>query len=115
VYTQVAIDALSPMVLSKEETIAMIPKLTSDALKFERKLETGTRPSYTFDEIVEKLLKTHTGGMDVKSCKVLMTRGVTEDPPGSASHRFTHDIRVHYMPITGMSQRQVQFVARNFR
>lgn len=110
-----AIDALSPVVLTREETINIIPTLTKDMLKFEEKLASGARPSYTYDEIVEKLYKTHVGGMDVESCKILMTRGVEEHPPNSGRWRFTHDIRVHYMPVQGLTGRQVAYVMENFR
>jgi len=56
------------------------------------------------------------GGLDAEGCKILMTRGVEEvTPPGSGRFQFTHDIRVHYMPVTGISSRQVSFIARNFR
>jgi len=93
----------------------MLPKLTSDALKFEEKLKSGQRPTYTYDQILEKLLKTHTGGMDIPSCKTLMTRGISENPAGSGKYEFSHDIRVHYMPISGISQRQVEFISRNIQ
>jgi len=111
----VAIDALSPVVMKKEETIAMIPQLTNDILNFEKKLASGVRPNYTHEEILQKLLRTHVGGVDAESCKTLMTRGTRESPPGSGRYEFTHDIRVHYMPITGMSMKQVKFIATNFR
>lgn len=114
-FKQVAIDALSPVVLTKQETVNLIPKMTDDFLGFEEKVATGSRPTYTYDQIVQKLLTTHVGGMDAKSCEVLMTRGIEEHPPGSGKFRFTHDIRVHYMPIQGLSTRQVAYVMENFR
>lgn len=89
--------------------------MTQDVLGFEEKINFGTRPTYTYDEIVEKLMRTHVGGMDAESCKVLMTRGIEEHPEGSRKYRFTHDIRVHYMPVQGLSGRQVAYVMENFR
>ncbi len=89
--------------------------MTEDVLGFEEKINFGTRPTYTYDQIVEKLMKTHVGGMDAESCKVLMTRGIEEHPEGSQKYRFTHDIRVHYMPVQGLSGRQVAYVMENFR
>ncbi|CAL8075105.1 unnamed protein product [Orchesella dallaii] len=111
----VAIDALSPVVLDREDTIIFVPKLTEDLLKLEDKIATGERPTYTYDEVVQKLLTTHVGQMDADSCKILMTRGTEEHPPGSGRWRFTHDIRVHYMPVQGLSSRQVAFVMESFR
>lgn len=89
--------------------------MTEDVLGFEEKIASGTRPTYKYEEVVQKLLLTHVGGMDSKSCEVLMTRGTEEFPEGSGRYRFTHDIRVHYMPVQGLSSRQVAFVMENFR
>jgi len=110
----VAIDALSPVVLSRTQTIEMIPQLSKEILTFEDKLATRSPPIYTYDEIVSKLMEKHTGKLDPESCKTLMTRGITETPAGSGKYRFSHDLRVQYMPITGISSRQVSFVAKNF-
>jgi len=93
----------------------MVPKLTEEILGFENKIANHTRPTYTYEEIVEKLMRTHTGKLSRKDCETLMTRGVHENPPGSGRYQFSHDIRVHYLPITGINSRQVSVIAKQFR
>lgn len=110
----IALDALTPMIFNRSDMIRMVPQLIQDSLGFENKLKTRVTPTYAYKVALEKVKHGNVGGLDELGCKVLMSRGMVEEPAGSGLFKFTHDIRVHYLPVMTLSTKQVAYVAQNF-
>jgi len=93
----------------------IVPNLISDTLRFEEKLKKNKPPLYSFEEIKSRVLQSHTGIMGDKSARILLARGIRESQPGSGMFYFSHDIRVHYLPVMTFSLKQVSYIAKNIR
>jgi hypothetical protein len=106
---------LTPIIFAKGEILSLVPKLIHDTLGFEEKLKKNKPPLYTYEEILGRVLRSHMGGMDERSCKILLGRGIRESAPGSGMFQFSHDIRVHYLPVMTLSTKQVSYIAQNIR
>ena len=113
--SQIAIDALTPIIFRKEDILGLVPKLIHDTLGFEEKLKRNKPPLYSYEEILARVIQGHMGGMDELCCKILMARGIRESSPGSGMFHFSHDIRVHYLPVMTLTTKQVSYLAQDFR
>jgi hypothetical protein len=114
-WLKIALDGLAPVIFCHADLLRMVPEVTSHVIAMEEKLLRKQFPNYSWDEALKVMRSSHMQGMNEISCKTLMARGVIEDPIRSGHYRFTHDIRVHYLPISIMTHRQVSDFAKNLK
>ncbi|KAI4492588.1 hypothetical protein M0804_002379 [Polistes exclamans] len=105
----IAIDHLKPLSITIEQYSARLAEAFTQICKIE---EMKNEPrSYKKEELIKKWIKDSLRSLTEDSCKILMTRGVTEKPDGTVY--LNRDPRLRILPsYSGMSHDQLKDMTR---
>ncbi|KAK3851773.1 hypothetical protein Pcinc_041594 [Petrolisthes cinctipes] len=99
------IDLIKPMSTSAADQPGRTALGISDLIKAESRLDSNP-PSYEYDVIVDKMVKSYGNSLTEESAKILLKRGSVRQPDGSYS--FSYDPRLKTRGVLGMTIEQMK-------
>lgn len=91
----IALDALKPMQKSAFKTVDMLPKLGDEFYKYDQRNQLKLAPpTYTFDEVVDRWVKSTNNSITREVAPILMKRAVASLPNEPNRFYYTRDSRL---------------------
>uniref|UniRef100_A0A1L8DBV8 AB hydrolase-1 domain-containing protein n=1 Tax=Nyssomyia neivai TaxID=330878 RepID=A0A1L8DBV8_9DIPT len=101
----IGIDALKPHVRPPEKYIPMIEKgFEAFYVANSRNLEASEPPSYTYDDLVERLYKGTNGSVTKEACPYLLKRAIAKSAKDPEKFFYTRDSRLKGFAFQSISQ-----------
>ncbi|KAK4298113.1 hypothetical protein Pmani_029526 [Petrolisthes manimaculis] len=107
----VMIDLIKPMSTPAADQPEKTALGISDLIKAESRLESNP-PSYEYDVIIDKMVKSYGNSLTEESAKILLKRGSVRQPDGSYS--FNYDPRLKTRGVLGMTMEQQKEYGNRF-
>lgn len=92
----VMIDCAGPESVHPQDTVQYMRKLCDNLLTLESKIKSGSPPSYTYEELINKLMTLRPSKLTRQSADVLIKRSLKEHPNGRYSFITDQRLKINY-------------------
>lgn len=109
----IGIDALRPGYVAPERTIEILSKsIDGFMIADERNQDKSEPPSYTYDELIERLYNGTSGSVTKETCPFLLERAIKKSEKYPEKYYFSRDSRLKYTNIQAAGQEALLNLAR---
>lgn len=96
VVSLVMIDCAGPMPVHAQDTVKWLRMVGDGLLTIERKISSGSPPSYTREQAVDVLMTKRPSKLTRSSANVLVERSLVDRPDGRYAFSMDQRLKVHY-------------------
>ncbi|CAI6343419.1 unnamed protein product [Macrosiphum euphorbiae] len=92
----VMIDCAGPMLVHAQDTVKWLRMVGDGLLTIERKISSGSPPSYTREQAIDVLMTKRPSKLTRSSANVLVERSLVDRPDGRYAFSMDQRLKVHY-------------------